>query len=272
MQIKDNRIPVLDDGFIELIGTFGNEKVIAEGARVSYGMTWRGDEPITEKDIKLIKRLAKDKHTSPFEQVEMRFAVRIPMDAWRQWVRHRTANINEYSTRYKPAINSAMKAGMWRMQSKNNKQGSSGYLPDNWDELDNKPKIIPAQPGYVDVIFAGQESTLTANVPVDVVETPSVFFSYREAQTQSLARQVYEERLFVDIAREQARKDLPLSTYTELWWKNDLNNILKFLVLRTAPDAQWEIRQYAEALSMFVQQEYPNVYDYYVEHMKVHTL
>ena len=266
MQIKDNTVRVLDDGFIELIGVFGNEKTIAQAARTSYGMKRISEEDVaSEKDIALIKRLAKDKHTTPFEQVEMRFAIRCPMDTWRQWIRHRTANVNEYSTRYRPAIDSNQIVGDWRMQSTDNKQGSAGYLPAKWEDLEGV-SITPASPGWNLVRFP---NGLECEVPTSYSQRPCDFFSYRERQLLNLSRQVYEERLQAGIAREQARKDLPLSTYTEAWWKNDLSNILKFLVLRTAPDAQFEIRQYALAMSLFVKQEFPNVYDYYVEFMKV---
>ena len=141
---------------------------------------------------------------------EVKFLVRVPMDCWRQWVRHRTANINEYSTRYSLAIDSMQATGNdgWRSQASTNRQGSDGFLANN----DGHP------------------------------------LTQSEQELQSLARRVYEERLQAGIAREQARKDLPLSTYTEAYWKIDLHNLLHFLALRMDSHAQLEIRQYAETI------------------------
>ena len=129
------------------------------------------------------------------------------MDVWRQWIRHRTANVNEYSTRYSEAINAAQRTapGEWRLQSAENKQGSSDFL-----ETDQGERL-----------------------------------SNSEREMQTATRRIYEERLKLGVAREQARKDLPLSTYTEAYWKIDLYNLLHFLELRMDARAQEEIRKYA---------------------------
>jgi len=129
------------------------------------------------------------------------------MDTWRQWIRHRTANVNEYSTRYSVAIDAAQRTGAdeWRLQSAANRQGSSG--------------TIDRETGTV--------------------------LSQREIQLQHLAREVYDERLKLGVSREQARKDLPLSTYTEAYWKVDLWNLMHFLQVRMDTHAQAEIREYA---------------------------
>jgi len=134
----------------------------------------------------------------------------VPMDCWRQWIRHRTASVNEYSTRYSLAIDAAQqtKPDAWRLQAASNRQGSEGFL-----ELD-KGKI----------------------------------FSAREHELQELARTVYNERIEAGLAREQARKDLPLSTYTEAYWKTNLHNLLHFLALRMEKHAQLEIRMYATTI------------------------
>jgi len=136
--------------------------------------------------------------------------VRVPMDCWRQWIRHRTANINEYSTRYSLAIDSAQGTSQeqWRRQSSANRQGS--------------------------------EEAIDAAVGQDLSE--------RERQLQTLAREVYEERIAAGVAREQARKDLPVSTYTEAYWKIDLHNLFNFLALRMDAHAQEEIRRYATVI------------------------
>jgi thymidylate synthase (FAD) len=132
------------------------------------------------------------------------------MDCWRQWIRHRTASVNEYSTRYSLAIEATQNTtpDAWRLQAASNRQGSEGFL-----ELD-KGKI----------------------------------FSVREHELHELARAVYNERIEAGLAREQARKDLPLSTYTEAYWKTNLHNLLHFLALRMEKHAQLEIRTYATTI------------------------
>ena len=200
------RLPVLDDGFVRLIDYMGDDAAIVQAARVSYGA---GTKRIHE-DRGLIRYLMRNQHTTPFEMCEIKLHIRVPMDCWRQWIRHRTANVNEYSTRYSVAINAAQKTetDKWRSQSGANRQGSGECLPNS----------------------LGEE--LTAE----------------EARLQAEARRVYERRLGAGVAREQARKDLPLSTYTEAYWKIDLHNLLNFLQLRMDAHAQYEIRSYASLI------------------------
>jgi thymidylate synthase (FAD) len=198
--------PVLDDGFVRVVDYMGDDASVVQAARVSYGT---GTKRVHE-DRGLIRYLLRHAHTTPFEMCEIKFHVRVPMDAWRQWIRHRTANVNEYSTRYSVAIDAAQRTRVdqWRLQSADNRQGSAGFLPDE------------------------QGATL----------------SNSEAELQSLARRTYEARLAAGVAREQARKDLPLSTYTEAYWKADLHNLLHFLRLRMDDHAQEEIRVYASTI------------------------
>jgi thymidylate synthase (FAD) len=197
---------VLDDGFVRVIDYMGSDSSIVQAARVSYG---KGTKK-TREDEGLIRYLIRHHHTSPLEMCEIKFHLRVPMDCWRQWIRHRTASINEYSTRYSIAIDAAQKTKPeeWRFQTTGNRQGSEGFL-----EID-KGKL----------------------------------FSEKEAELHKLAREVYNERIETGIAREQARKDLPLSTYTEAYWKIDLHNLLHFLALRMEMHAQSEIRQYATTI------------------------
>ncbi|HHS14227.1 MAG TPA: FAD-dependent thymidylate synthase [bacterium] len=198
--------PILNDGFIRLIDYMGSDDAIVQAARVSYG---KGTKKISQ-DRELIRYLMRHMHTSPFEMCEIKLHVRVPMDCWRQWIRHRTANVNEYSTRYSEAIDSAQTTppGEWRLQAFVNRQGSEGTLS----------------------------------------EEEGKRLSESEAELQKLARDVYQRRLNRGVAREQARKDLPLSTYTEAYWKIDLNNLFHFLFLRMDPHAQLEIRAYAECI------------------------
>ncbi len=197
---------VLDDGFIRVIDYMGSDQSVVQAARVSYGA---GTKKVSQ-DRGLIRYLMRHRHTTPFEMCEIKLHVRVPMDTWRQWIRHRTANVNEYSTRYSIAIDAAQTTapGGWRLQAPGNRQGSAGYV-----DTDTGEKL-----------------------------------SQREAELQKLAREVYEERLAAGVAREQARKDLPLSTYTEAYWKIDLHNLLHFLSLRMDEHAQYEIRRYAEII------------------------
>ena len=204
--LRWKKFPVLDDGFVALVDVMGDDAAIVQAARVSYGT---GTRTVSD-DRSLIRYLMRHRHTSPFEMVELKFLVRVPMDIWRQWIRHRTASVNEYSTRYSIAIDSAARTAptAWRLQSRTNRQGSDGFL----DE-----------------------------------ETGSRL-SQEEWELHQLSRRIYQQRLELGVAREQARKDLPLSTYTEAYWKIDLHNLLHFLELRLSPHAQWEIRQYARVI------------------------
>lgn len=194
---------VLDDGLIRVVDYMGHDQAVVQAARVSYG---EGTKKLSD-DRGLIRYLLRHRHTTPFEMCSLKLHIRVPMDAWRQWIRHRTASVNETSTRYSIAIDSAQTtaADQWRIQSTNNKQGSSGWLDPS------------------------QGATLTR----------------AEMDFQNEARRVYNERIEYGVAREQARKDLPLCTYTEAYWKMDLHNLLHFLALRMDPHAQKEIRDYA---------------------------
>lgn len=205
-RILGQPVRVLDDGFIRVIDYMGTDRSIVQSARVSYGKGTRK----TSRDRELIRYLMRHHHTSPFEMCEIKLHVRVPMDCWRQWIRHRTASVNEYSTRYSEAIDSSSTThpAEWRAQSRSNKQGSEGFL----------------------------DRDLGRDI------------SGKEKELHRHARKIYQERLKLGVAREQARKDLPLSTYTEAYWKIDLHNLLHFLKLRLDPTAQYEIRTYAETI------------------------
>ena len=205
-EILGQPFPVLDDGFIRVVDYMGSDESIVQAARVSYG---KGTKKISE-DKGLIRYLMRHQHSTPFEMCEIKFHIRVPMDCWRQWIRHRTANVNEYSTRYSIAIDSAQKTKKdeWRLQSAINKQGSSEFLAENIGD--------------------------------DI--------SQKEEQLHKDIWQAYEQRINYGIAKEQARKDLPLSTYTEAYWKIDLHNLFHFLKLRMDSHAQLEIRKYADVI------------------------
>jgi thymidylate synthase (FAD) len=205
-RLRWHKFPVLDDGFVCLVDAMGDDQAIVQAARVSYAAGTRA----VSDDRTLIRYLMRHNHTTPFEMAELKLLVRVPMDCWRQWIRHRTASINETSTRYSIAIDAAQATppDKWRLQTTRNRQGSEGVLDTSVGEK----------------------------------------LSAEEQQLLNQARMVYQKRLEMGIAREQARKDLPLSTYTEAYWKIDLHNLLHFLQLRMDPNAQLEIRQYAETI------------------------
>jgi thymidylate synthase (FAD) len=222
-RVLGETFPVLDDGFVRAVDYLGNDAAIVQAARVSYGA---GTKQVRD-DTALIRYLMQHAHTSPFEMCELTLHVRAPMDCWRQWVRHRTASVNEYSTRYSVAIDAAQRTPPegWRTQAQDNRQGSGGAVG--------------------------------ADVGAEL--------SAEERALQEHARKVYERRLAAGVAREQARKDLPLSTYTEAYWKIDLHNLFHFLELRLDARAQAEIRAYAQAIAALVQRWCPVAYQAFVD-------
>jgi thymidylate synthase (FAD) len=219
-QLRWKKFPVLNDGFVCLVDCMGDDGAVVQAARVSYGA---GTRKVSD-DRTLIRYLLRHRHTTPFEMAEIKLLVRVPMDCWRQWIRHRTASVNEYSTRYSIAIDSMQSTlpEEWRTQSASNRQGSGDLLP--------------------------------PDVGVQLTEGESEF--------QAAAENLYKARLEQGVAREQARKDLPLSTYTEAYWKIDLHNLLHFLALRMDEHAQLEIRQYAQTIGeQILQPLFPLVWE-----------
>lgn len=219
MSLVDKYFPVLDKGFVALKDYMGSDQDIEQAARVSYQS---GTRKVSDTRG-LIRYLVRHRHTSPLEQAELKFHVKVPMYIWRQWVRHRTAQICELSGRYSVMENEQHETppNEWRLQSKNNKQGSDGYVDNDTGEM------------------------LTDD----------------EKYVNSITNDVYEHRLSNGIAREQARKDLPLSTYTEAFWKIDLHNLLHFLNLRCDSHAQKEIRDYANIIASIVKELFPITFE-----------
>jgi thymidylate synthase (FAD) len=208
------RIKVGPDGFVELVEHMGSDASICQSARVSYDQAGKQGD-----DRKLIRYLMRHNHTSPFEMAELKFIVRVPLDIWRQWVRHRTASINEYSTRYREAIEAVAfpDSKDWRTQSTTNKQGSGDLLP---------PDV-------------GEECTLDF------------------ANAADACKGAYQSLLRRGVAREQARSVLQVCNYTEAYWKIDLHNLMHFLRLRMAPEAQQEIREFANAIHDLIEPLFP---------------
>ena len=217
------RINVGSEGFVELRDVMGNDAAICEAARVSYDQTKKVSD-----DRTLIRYLMRHRHTTPFEMAELKFHIRVPMDVWRQGARHRMTSTNEYSQRYREAINAVdiPEPDQWRLQSTTNKQGSEGVV----DPLIGKG--LSQSVGY---------------------------------HTED-ARRIYEGLLEAGVAREQARRHLPLCTYTELIWKIDLHNLLHFLQLRMAPEAQHEIREFANAMHILVSPLFPFTFEAFMDY------
>jgi thymidylate synthase (FAD) len=225
-EILDKEFPCLNAGFVRLIDYMGGDESIVQAARVSYG---KGTKSVNE-DRGLVRYLMRHLHTTPFEMVELKFHVKLPIFVARQWIRHRTANVNEYSGRY-----SVMKdefyvpdQGAIHFQSMRNKQGrSEDDVP-----ADLRRKVL-------DILTQAQQKLYTE----------------------------YEDLLEADIARELARINLPLSLYTEWYWKIDLHNLFHFLKLRLDPHAQYEIRVYGEAIAEITKRVVPLAWEAFEDYM-----
>lgn len=223
-QVLDKQFRVLDKGFVSLVDYLGGDARIVEAARVSVGSKSKGPE----RDKRLIRYLLRHGHTSPFEQVILTFHARMPIFVARQWVRHRTARLNEISGRYTklkddfyvPDVNNV------RYQSEMDQQGSS----------DGTPLLEDSK-------FVVSEFT----------------------QLQSEMYRSYEKVLGRGIARELARVILPLSTYTEWFWQIDLHNLFNFLRLRSSEHAQLEIRAYAEKMGSLAKLVAPIAFEAFEE-------
>jgi len=221
-----NCIRCLDHGFVRFIESMGTDASIVQAARVSYG---KGTKSV-RADRALIHYLMQHRHTTPFEMVEFKFHCKMPVFVARQWIRHRTANVNEVSGRY-----SVMEETFWeptaedlRKQSSTNRQGSA-------------------------------EEHLTGEAAEKIAQ------EFQEEQKRLYGQ--YEKYMEAGVAREIARANLPFSLYTEWYWKIDLHNLLHFLSLRLDTHAQKEIRVYAEAMASFVKKECPLAWEAFEEHV-----
>ena len=225
-ELLDKEFICLNAGFVRLIDYMGGDESIVQAARVSYG---KGTKTVNE-DRGLIRYLMRHLHTTPFEMVELKFHVKLPIFVARQWIRHRTANVNEYSGRY-----SVMKDefyvpeyGAIHYQSLRNKQGRG---------VEEVPSELRQK--VLEILTSSQQKM------------------YGE----------YEQMLESDIARELARINLPLSLYTEWYWKIDLHNLFHFLRLRMDEHAQYEIRVYAEAMAEITKRVAPMAWEAFEDYM-----
>lgn len=272
--------PVLDQGFVKLVRFMGGDAEIVEAARLTAQSEGKGD------DRNLLRFLMRHNHSTPIEFFEIVLHVRCPMDVWRQWIRHRTANVNEYSTRYTAAIDACQQTlpEQWRMQSTSNRQGSAGVLDGAWPPgytfdaatgrvflpVDTKMQMVD---GYDEI-----DGVHRAYISVrGETNTLGGYLTDREQDVHVVCREAYEERLALGVAKEQARKDLPLSNYTEAYWKIDGGNLINFLRLRMDGHAQKEIRDYATVIGeQILSQLCPNLWeafnDYVFHAMKLTRL
>ena len=224
--LSDQRyMPVYDHGFVGLVETMGSDQVVEQVARVSYGT---GTRKISDTR-NLIRYLLRHHHTSPFEMGVLRFHIKIPIFVMRQLVRHRTASMNEYSARYSVLSDEHYHPdhSYVKGQSKRNKQGSDGDIPDEMKAWWRERCILNIQ------------------------------------QSQ----ETYEEALDSGISRELARINLPVSIYTEAHWKMDLNNFMKTMLLRLDPHAQREIQDFAWAMYDLAKPHFPLVFEAFEDYM-----
>lgn len=229
-------IPVLDHGFLRVIDYMGDDGAVVQAARVSYG---RGTRK-TSEDAALIAYLMRHAHSTPFEMCEIKFHVKLPIFVARQWVRHRTANINEYSGRYSVLDGEFYipSPDQLAAQSATNRQGR-------------------------DAVLSGSEAHEVLRLLRD--DAARSYEHYGWMLNDGTAGQaIDEDRL--GLARELARIGLSLSTYTQWYWKTDLHNLLRFLRLRADSHAQFEIRAYAEAMMDIVRQWTPLSHAAFMEH------
>src|SRR5215469_10441699 len=211
-------MPVLDHGFVRVIDYMGDDSAIVQAARVSYG---RGTKRVSE-DAGLIRYLMRHRHSTPFEMCEIKYHVKLPIFVARQWIRHRTANVNEYSARYSIL-------------------DREFYLP--------APEHLAAQSranrqGRGDVLSGDEAAHVLDLLREDATRTYDHYAEMLNEDDTGAPRDPSRQGL----ARELARMNLTLNTYTQWYWKIDLYNLLHFLSLRADPHAQYEIRAYADAM------------------------
>ena len=225
-EIPAGAVKCLDKGFIRLVDSMGGDAAIVQAARVSYG---KGTTKVS-RDRALIRYLMRHHHSTPFEMVELKFHAKMPIFVARQWVRHRTANINEYSLRYSEAIDDFYipRAEDIHFQSTTNKQGR---------------EVI--------------------DVPTELRKKTVAYF--KEMSKKSYV--IYNELNEAGIARELARAVLPVNIYTQWYWKNDLHNTFHFLRLRMDDHAQYEIRVYAKAMAAMVKEVVPIAYEAFEDYI-----
>lgn len=213
-----NSVPYIKGGTVELIGVFGDENFIANCARASTGsgLYFSDQEKTKEDNIKLVRRLYRDQHTSPLEMAEMAFLIKAPNFVVKQWLRHRTGNFSELSMRYKEISPEFYQPAIYRGQDERNKQSSSFNVIEIDQEIKDDIKKL-----------------------------------------EELSEKIYKKLIKQGVSREISRIYLLNSVFSTFIYKTDINNLIKFLKLRTAPDAQFEIRMYANVIKKLFGDRFP---------------
>ena len=229
-------IPILDHGFIRVVDYMGDDTSIVQAARVSYG---KGTKKVST-DAGLIKYLMRHWHSTPFEMCEIKYHVKLPIFIARQWIRHITANVNEYSARYSILDKEFYLPASEHLaaQSKNNRQGRGDVL-----EGENAKQVLDLLKSDAEKTYSNYETMLNEKYDGTVID---------ESKT--------------GLARELARMNLTLNTYTQWYWKTDLLNLMNFLKLRADDHAQYEIRTYADAMLETVKKWVPITYDAFMDY------
>lgn len=229
-------IPVLDHGFIRVVDYMGTDAAIVQAARVSYG---RGTKK-TREDAGLINYLLRHRHTTPFEMCEIKLHIKLPIFIARQWIRHRTANVNEYSGRYSILDREFYVPAPEQLasQSSSNRQGRGDVLE-------------------------GEEAARVLDILKS--DAQQCYDHYQEMLNEDEVGNVRDEGRH-GLARELARMNLPVNFYTQWYWKIDLHNFMHFLALRADSHAQYEIRVYAEAMLDVLKKWVPVTYDAFMDY------
>ncbi len=229
-------IPILDHGFIRVIDYMGDDTSIVQAARVSYG---KGTKKVST-DSGLIKYLMRHWHSTPFEMCEIKYHVKLPIFIARQWIRHRTANVNEYSARYSILDKEFYLPSLENLaaQSQSNRQGRG------------------------DVLTGEQAKKVLDLLKKDAEQT---YDNYETMLNERYDGSIIDEKQ-VGLARELARMNLTLNTYTQWYWKTDLLNLMNFLRLRADHHAQFEIRAYADAMLNTVKKWVPITYEAFMDY------
>ncbi len=235
-EILYEAIPILDHGFIRVVDYMGDDTSIVQSARVSYG---KGTKKVST-DEGLIKYLMRHWHSTPFEMCEIKYHIKLPIFIARQWIRHRTANVNEYSARYSILDKEFYLPDPKHLaaQSQSNRQGRGDIL-----DGEKAKKVLDLLKGDAEQTYNNYETMLNERYDGTVIDENSV-----------------------GLARELARMNLTLNTYTQWYWKTDLLNLMNFLRLRADHHAQYEIRAYADAMLDTVKKWVPITYDAFMDY------
>jgi len=235
-EILYEAIPLLDHGFIRVIDYMGDDSSIVQAARVSYG---KGTKKVST-DSGLIKYLMRHWHSTPFEMCEIKYHVKLPIFIARQWIRHRTANVNEYSARYSILDKEFYLPSPENLaaQSTINRQGRGNIL-----EGERAKKVLELLKTDAEQTYDNYETMLNERFDGSVIDKNGI-----------------------GLARELARMNLTLNTYTQWYWKTDLLNLMNFLRLRADKHAQYEIRTYAEAMLDTVKKWVPITYEAFMDY------